>query len=337
VSETPQRRDDEPADDLAALFGRITARERPRTAAEAAAYAALRTQWQNLTAARHRRRITAVVAAMAASLAVAFAGYVWLQTGPAFPAATLATIERLEGDDVTWRDDRSQAQPLAQLRDFKEGQRLTTGPESRLAMRWHDGGSLRLDARSRLEFVSTGAVRLTAGSLYFDSAATRGEAGSLAPMLAVHTPAGEVVHIGTQFMVTVDGDRVVLSVREGQVKVTGDGFEIVVDADKQLDLRADGTRSVAAVAGYGERWAWAADIAPPAELDGRTTFDIVAWAARETGRRVVYRTPLAETHARDAVLRGIETQTPARVLTLLPNLTDLAYEIRDDAIVVSAP
>ena len=53
-----------------------------------------------------------------------------------------------------------------------------------------------------------------------------------APALAVQTPAGEVVHIGTQFMVTVASDEVVLSVREGQVKVTGDGFELVVDTER---------------------------------------------------------------------------------------------------------
>ena len=74
-----------------------------------------------------------------------------------------------------------------------------------------------------------------------------------------------------------------------------------------------------------------------AELDGRTTFDVVAWARAKRAAASYTETPTAETHARDAVLRGIETQTPARVLNLLPNLTDLAYEIRDDAIVVSAP
>ena len=51
------------------------------------------------------------------------------------------------------------------------------------------------------------------------------------------------MHIGTQFMVTVAGGEVVLSVREGQVKVTGDGFELVVDSSEELDLRADGTRA----------------------------------------------------------------------------------------------
>ena len=213
-------------------------------------------------------------------------GVLWLQSRTPSTSAALATIELVDGGDATWRDDRSQVQPLGARREFVEGERLATGADTRVALRWHDGGSLRLDSSSRLELVSADAVRLTAGSLYFDSVG--GAEGVAAPALAVQTPAGEVVHIGTQFMVTVAGDEVVLSVREGQVKVTGDGFELVVDTNEELDLRADGTREVTAIDGHGERWAWAADVAPQIELDGRTTFDVVAWAARETGRRVVY-------------------------------------------------
>jgi hypothetical protein len=153
----------------------------------------------------------------------------------------------------------------------------------------------------------------------------------------VQTPAGEVVHIGTQFMVHVASDEVVLSVREGQVTVTGDGFHVVVGANEELDLRADGTRDVAAIDGHGERWSWAADVAPQLDLEGRTPFDVTAWAARETGRRVVYASPVAESSARGQVLNGIDRRSPNSILTLLPYLTELGYELRDDTIVVSAP
>jgi ferric-dicitrate binding protein FerR (iron transport regulator) len=323
-------------DELAALFGRIGTRERPRAAAEAAAFAALHAQWQSSTAARRRRRVVAVAGAAAASVATLAVAYVWLQSPvPGTPAA-LATIEHVEGTDITWRDDQTQAQPLGTHRAFAEGQRLATGPGARVALEWHDGGSLRLDESSRLEFVSASAVRLPAGNLYFDSAVAS-VTGGAAPELAVQTPAGEVVHLGTQFMVSVASDEVVLSVREGQVKVTGDGFELVVAANEELDLRADGTRGVTAIDGYGERWSWAADVAPQIELDGRSTFDVIAWAARETGRGVVYETRTAENSARGNVLRGIDRRSPNGVLALLPYLTGLAYEIRGDAIVVSVP
>ena len=327
---------DENADELALLLGRAGVRERPRPTVESAAFAALRAQWRDRVASRRRRLFTALAAGSAAAAAMLVGIYSGLQSAVPSAPAVLATVEHLEGGDITWRDDRTQAQPLGSLRALSEGQRLATGSGSRVALHWHDGGSLRLDENSRLELVSATAVRLTAGNVYFDSAVADG--GSAAtPELAVQTPAGEVVHIGTQFMVSVASDEVVLSVREGQVKVTGDGFELVVAANQELDLRSDGTREVTAIDGHGDRWAWAAEVAPQMALDGRATFDVVAWAARETGRSVVYATPTAERRARDDLLHGVDRRSPRGILALLPHLTALAYEIRGDTIVVSEP
>jgi ferric-dicitrate binding protein FerR (iron transport regulator) len=325
----------ENGDGLAALFGPVGTREWPRPAAETAAFEALHAQWRSQIARQRRRRTVALAAVAAAAVAAFAVSSVWLQNPAPSEPAMLATIEYVEGSDITWRDDRSQAQPLGALEALAEGQRLATGVGSRVALRWHDGGSLRLDESSRLEFVSPSAVRLTAGNVYFDSGV--GGSSPAAPALAVQTPAGEVVHIGTQFMVSVESDQVVLSVREGQVKVTGDGFERVVAANQQLDLRPGGSHDVAAIAGNGERWAWAADVAPRIELDGRTTFDVIAWAARETGRTVVYESPSAEDDARRDTLKGIDRRSPNSILTLLPYLTKFAYDIRDEAIVVSIP
>ncbi len=335
MSDAREKRFEEPGDNLETLFGRVAARERPSQAAEAAAFTALYSEWRKRTATRRRHRTLAFATAAAASLTVAALGFLWLQSRTPSAAVALATIELIDGGEVTWRDDRSQVQLLGARREFVEGERLATGADTRVALRWHDGGSLRLGWSSRLELVSADAVRLTAGSLYFDSIDAAEDVTS--PALAVQTPAGEVVHIGTQFMVTVAGDEVVLSVREGQVKVTGDGFELVVDSNEELDLRADGTRETTAIDGHGERWVWAASVAPQMELDGRTTFDVVAWAARETGRRVIYATLTAQMRARDAVLRGIDRRSPSGILTLLPDLTGLAYEVRGDTIVVSEP
>jgi ferric-dicitrate binding protein FerR (iron transport regulator) len=331
---TPPTVDDN-GDELAVLLGRASARERPRPAAELAAFEALHAQWRSHLASQRRRRVTALAAASAAAAATLASVYVWLQSPAPSAPVVLATVEYVEGSDITWRDDRSQAQPLGPLRALSEGQRLATGLGSRVALRWHDGGSLRVDESSRLEFVSATAVRLTAGHVYFDSAVDVGSAS--APELAVQTPAGEVVHIGTQFMVSVASGEVVLSVREGQVRVTGDGFELVVAANQELDLRADGSREVSPIEGYGERWAWAANAAPQIVLDGRSTLDVVAWAARETGRRVVYATPAARARASSEFLHGVDRRSPSGILSLLPHLTNLAYEIRDDAVVVSEP
>src|SRR5688572_22240213 len=114
-------------DELAALFGRVSARERPRPTAEAEAFAALHAQWQSRSAWQRRRRRTRVAAVSAAAVAALVVAYVLLQR-----PAPLATVEHVEGSDITWRDDRTQAQPLGTLGTLAEGQRLATGLGSRV-------------------------------------------------------------------------------------------------------------------------------------------------------------------------------------------------------------
>ena len=140
---TQQQPVNENGEELAALFGRVGMRERPRPAAETAAFAALHSQWQRRVARQRRRRLTTFVATAAAAIAGLGVTYLWLQSPVTSAPTVLATIEHVEGSDITWRDDRSQAQPLGTLRALTEGQRLATGLGSRVALRWHYGGSLR--------------------------------------------------------------------------------------------------------------------------------------------------------------------------------------------------
>ncbi len=234
---------------------------------------------------------------------------------------------------MTLRDENSPGQRIAQDdAALFVGQRLSTGADSRVALAWHSGGSLRVNEHTRVELVSQRSVRLVAGSLYFDSAASAGAAGAL----SIQTPAGEVLHTGTQFMLDVRGDGLVLSVREGQVKVTGDDFELTVDAGEQLDIDIAGLTARRSIESYADAWKWAEDLAPRAAMDGRTAREILAWIARETGRRIVYDSAATETATHAAVVRGLNDRSPDDSLAVLPLLTDLDFEIREGTIVVSS-
>jgi ferric-dicitrate binding protein FerR (iron transport regulator) len=326
---------DRPAPDdaeLARLFAQAAVRPRPRAKSEAAAFDALRGEWQQVVRQRRQRRVAPL--AVAASVLLAIAAVIGLTTRSAGidPGAAVAAIARAEGTEITWRDENTQTQPLASTVDLRIGQRLSTGAGSRVALAWHGGGSLRMDEHTRIEFVSARSVRLVAGSVYFGSAAPGQSAGAA---LSIQTPAGEVLHVGTQFMMRVDGDEVELSVREGQVRVTGDGFELVVRPGEQLDLDPGGLRSRRSIESYDETWSWTQAIAPRERLEGRTAFEILAWAARETGRHIDY-APGAEALARQTIVRGLDERTPEDALRILPLFTDLEYEVRADAIVLRA-
>ena len=137
-------------------------------------------------------------------------------------------------------------------------------------------------------------------------------------------------------MLDVRGDGLVLSVREGQVKVTGDDFELTVDAGEQLDIDIAGLTARRSIESYADAWKWAEDLAPRAAMDGRTAREILAWIARETGRRIVYDSAATETATRAAVVRGLNDRSPDDSLAVLPLLTDLDFEIREGTIVVSS-
>ena len=137
-----------------ALFGRVAARERPSEAAEAAAFAALHFEW------RERTRDAPAPAARAGRIAAAAS---LLSRLAAFGcrAAQPIHIGRARYDRARRRRRRHLARrPVASAAARRtdasslEGERLATGPATRVALRWHDGGSLRLDSSSRLELVS---------------------------------------------------------------------------------------------------------------------------------------------------------------------------------------
>jgi ferric-dicitrate binding protein FerR (iron transport regulator) len=336
MSNTPNH----PTEDaeFARLFDHAASRPRPDAAAQAAAFDKLHRDWQQVVQQRRRRRSLPRFA-LAASVLLAVAVVVGVVMRPALEESilTVAAVARVEGGEVSWRDENSPGQRVpADIEGLRVGQRLSTGASSRVALAWHDGGSLRVDEHTRIEFSSAHSVRLVTGSLYFDSAATPTSGAANPGALSIQTQFGEVLHVGTQFMMRVEGDEVALSVREGQVIVTGDGFELVVNPGEELHLGVDGQRSRRTISGYDESWNWVRDIAPRMPIEGRTAFDILAWAARETGRRLIYASADAETLARETIIRGVEERTPDDALEILPYFTDLKYEVRADAIVLSA-
>jgi ferric-dicitrate binding protein FerR (iron transport regulator) len=328
-------------DELAQLLAHASPRTRPRREAQTAAYDTLRAEWLELTARRRRRRIVFGAAAAALLIGVAIGLGMLRAPGDAVLAAPLATIERIEGSQVSWRDEHATARTITGEADIvRVSQSLSTGADSRAALSWRGGGSLRLDENTRVDFVSERSVRLVAGALYFDSAADQpasGRADGVAtPELGVETPAGEITHVGTQFMLSVDAGEVVLSVREGQVRLSGDGFEITLDSGEQLDIDANGARVQQPIESYDTSWNWAQEIAPQPNMDGRTERDILAWVARETGRRIVYDSAATEASTQVSIVRGLDKRSPTNMLAILPVITDLDVEIRDDVIVVSA-
>ena len=320
MNDAPQKPSDEPADDLAALFGRVGARERPRGAAEAAAFAALHAEWRNVTAARRRRRHDRCGSRR---------GRIARRAVARLPLAADAR----SGPPAAARDDRARRRRRRHLarRSFASATARRSGatspkasalrpvPRSRVApalarrrlaaARRALAARVRVDRRrathGRQPLLRLG--RRHATSRRSGAGARRADAGrrGRAHRHAIHGDRR--------------GDEVVLSVREGQVKVTGDGFELVVDTNEELDLRADGARErdrdrrARRPLDVGRRRRAADRARRPYDVRRRRV-----GRARDRPPRRLRRRPAESSARRRCLARHRSPQPPNGILTLLP-------------------
>lgn len=217
------------------------------------------------------------------------------------------------------------------------GQTLITDEESGIGLEWGAGGSLRIDAKTRVEFVSGERIYLRSGRVYFDSdPALTGIAaitGSDAK-LTIETDFGEVSHIGTQYMAEADAGRLTVSVREGEVRVERDGRASSAAENQQLAIVGSGAPSVVNFKAYGEAWQWTERTSPVAVLDGRSVSEFLGWVSQETGLELRYESVGAETYARQELLNGTLDTGPRQALQFWMLGTDLRWRIEDGVIYV---
>jgi ferric-dicitrate binding protein FerR (iron transport regulator) len=321
-----------PEEVLEKLFRNASARERPPTGDEQAIREALHSQWRVQTRRRYRRRVMISLAAAASVVLAVFLGSNLLRSPqPPVPAMQLAAVEKVlggvfvhpAGDGPVLKAEYSMA--------VETGQQIVTGRDSRLALKWADGASVRLDQNSEVRFSSTGEIVLISGRLYVDTETA--DETSLA--LVILTPAGPVRHLGTQYMTQVSARNTSVTVRKGQISLGQPGVEILAVSGEQLNVDVSGVHSRRAVPGYGDLWQWTQDLAPAFVSDGQSITDFLGWVGRESGRAVAFASPQAEQLAGDTLLRGNVNLEPMRALTVMLQTTDLVSEVNSGTIVVA--
>ena len=124
--------------------------------------------------------------------------------------------------------------------------------------------------------------------------------------------------------------------REGEVSVDGAYVEqAVAVAGQQMTVSGGATPSVLDIDSFGEIWAWAEEMAPTLNMDGRSTNDFLQTTAREIGLAVEYESDAAETIAHDGILRGTVEMDPRSELEFRMAGEDLGYRIDGGTIYVS--
>ena len=306
MNTTDERIDTGDDPDLAALLRAAGPRLAPPPEVAADVRAAVAAEWRASVAARRPVRRATPWLAAAASIAALAAG-TWVVAPQWLGApASVATVARTNGSVEYRRGADGVWQTLASAARLQRGDKVRTSTTGRAALRREDGLEVRLDAATALTFETADATRLEAGRIYVDA----GQAAPRAGAFQVATEFGDVRHVGTQYSVAVADDALAVAVREGSVVFEGDAKTILARAGERVIVRRDGSVARNTVNPHDEEWRWAQSVAPEFAIDGRTLDAFLGWAARETGRQLVYTSAEAARHAEQTVLKGAVAGLP---------------------------
>ena len=317
-----------------ALLERAAPRPAPPADDEQLVRAAVQAEWQAVTGrlkTRRRMKHFAIAATVLLGVAVSFNALQPVDV----PALQVARISKSHGS-IYLLGEQSELRAMSDLSLIYAGQVIDTGDDAGMGLEWGNGGSLRIDQNTRIEFTSADSVFLHAGQVYFDSqnelvAAITGSA------LEIETGHGSVKHQGTQYMTAVDVRDLTVSVREGEVVVDGTYVDqAIAVAGQQLTVSGGARPSVVNIDGYGEAWDWIEATAPTVNMDGKSTFEFLQRIGREIGLALEFESAAAETLARDGILQGTINLGPRDELAFRMAGEDLSYRIEGGTIYVSS-
>ena len=317
-------------DPVEALLGKAAPRPAPPDAVENEIRAAVHAEWAAITGQRRRRRLAAgfaMAAAVTLVLAISLTGL--RQEGVA--PVQVASIDKSTGTLYFQSSSSGILEPV-DTTTIVSGQMLTTGKDSAAGLDWLNGGSLRVDGDTRVEFVAANEVFLHSGRIYFDSFGASDQNG-----LSIRTNHGVVTHVGTQYITESTAASLVVSVREGEVSIDGAFHDHVVFEGQRVQMTGSARPAVANTSGIGAEWEWIEAVSPTPSVDGMSVFDFLHWVGRETGHGVQFESNSAEALARGTLLKGsvnAEPRTELRLRMMTVDL-DVRFDEEGPAIIVT--
>lgn len=263
--------------------------------ARAAAEQAWRRMLEQRATARPRRWLVPLAVSLAAGVAaVMFFGW---QRPAAGPPELVARVVAVDGVAVRQRGNtRDNAVRDAVLHS---GNTLEA-TRGRVAVVIGGALSLRLNQGARVRFDGRERVTLLHGSLYVDSGGI-----NLATSLHIDTPAGEVRHVGTQFLVSVSGDLTRVRVREGRVLLSRAGeSQLDLASGDEIEIRDGQAIWRHDLPSHGPDWEWVATVAPMFDIENRPLAEFLSWLVREHGWQLRYSTESLQQQALEIRLHG---------------------------------
>lgn len=288
--------------------------------------------WQTDSRRRTVRRRTMAVALSLATAALVFlVARAILTDRAAMPIGeVVAVVERIDGVPRRVSDGTNQggaAVRLAPRDSVRTGEWIETDARARVALRFSDGTSVRLDLGSRARPLSARVIELSAGALYVDTGRTSGQ-------FEVRTPLATARDIGTQFEVRLVDLALRLRVRTGVVELR-DGARLVSGrGGTEVTFSAAGAVS-RPIAPHGSEWEWTATLSPPLDIEGMPLSKFLERMAGEHVWQLRYADPELGRDASSIVLHGsVDGLSPQQALDVTITTSGLRYRLENGELMV---
>jgi ferric-dicitrate binding protein FerR (iron transport regulator) len=285
---------------------------------------AVRNEWRNAVSQRRTFR-WGVPAVLAATIVLAVA---LVSRSPELSIAPIASVAMLDGNGTLSGGSPSPGD------EIYPGDVITTGDHG-VALAVANGLSLRLAAGTTATFDSIEELTLRTGQIYADTGQSIYDDRSI----TVHTSVGSAKDVGTRFAVAfLDGDMKV-AVREGIVDVSDRRGSYTAEEGDMLTLQPNEDVIVDKISAYDDSWDWAAALAPAFEIENRSLLDFLKWAARETGKELVFENDDVRMGAMKAILGGdsVSGFTPTEAVDAVVPTTRFEHRIEAGRIIIRDP
>ncbi len=300
----------------------------PRASAQAKA-AALEAWESSLQAQRSEHRRKLVLACAAAVSLLTIGALAWLFGSVRESSRLIDAQVAMVSGDAALVDTTGQSSALTSAANVAIGTHIQTH-DGRVALTFGDSLSLRVNVNSRVRFDSEEQITLASGTIYVDSGGL-----STGSDLRIITPAGEVKHQGTQYLVSVSPGATRIVVREGRVQLGGTRHQTQITAGERIDIDEAGRVSRASVPSFGESWEWVSMIVPAIDLDNRPLSEFLSWMIREHGWQLRYATPRGEQTVQAIRLHAsAQGKTPLETLQRVSLITGLTLELENGVLIV---
>jgi ferric-dicitrate binding protein FerR (iron transport regulator) len=250
--------------------------------------AAVHAEWQirnRRRAVRRRLQVGSLLLATAAAV-VLIVGRLGFRNPVEAPSGDrVAVVEQIDG-----------ASALAAGDPILSGGWIETGSETRIALRFSDGTSVRLDSGSRARPLAATAIELAAGAAYVDTGRESGR-------FEVRTALATARDVGTQFEVRLLDRTLRLRVRSGVVELR-DGARSVSGREGTEVIFSETGAVSRPVAVYGSEWNWAARVSRPPDIEGLALSAFLERVARDHGWSVHYADAALAREAAGIILHG---------------------------------